>query len=279
MLNSYLNYMKAEKMSENTVRGYSSTIRQMLAIVGKPETEITHTDLFVWKEKIGYLASSSVANKVSVIHSYFEYLVNAGLIESNPSEKIRRPKEVECAEKPYINEEDAKKLVDYARTIRDKAMFRFLLSTGLRFSEMSHITIEQYKAAMAGDRTISLKVTKGKKKGNTYINESTQESIDKYLRTRDDDCPYLFVSFKGNPLSNPSVSHTIKTAARRAGLPYWNELSCHCLRAACATIMSDKGVPVATISKVLRHSSLSVTTRYIKSSQDNINNATALMNF
>ena len=43
--------------------------------------------------------------------------------------------------------------------------------------------------------------------------------------------------------------------------------------------MSDKGVPVATISKVLRHSSLAVTTRYIKANQDNINNATALMEF
>ena len=75
------------------------------------------------------------------------------------------------------------------------------------------------------------------------------------------------------------VSHTIKSTARRAGLKYWNEISCHGLRAGCATIMSDKGVPVATISKVLRHSSLTVTTRYIKANQDNVNNATALMEF
>lgn len=279
MLNSYLNYMKAEKMSANTMRAYSQHINQMLDYIGKDETDITYLDLIDWKASISDLSSATVANKIAAIHNYFQFMLNAGLITDDPSKNIKRPNNIKNKEKPYISEEDAKLLVDYARTERDKAMFRFLLSTGVRFVEMANVTIEQYKNAMATDRIIALSVTKGNKGGNIYINESTQVAIDKYLRTRQDDCPYLFSSFRDNQLSDNSVSHTIKTAARRAGLPYWNELSCHCLRAACATIMSDKGVPVATISKVLRHSSLSVTTRYIKSSQDNINNATALMNF
>lgn len=279
MLNSYLNYMRAEKMSANTMRAYSQHINQMLDYIGKNETEITYLDLIDWKASISDLSSATVANKIAAIHNYFQFMLNAGLITDDPSKNIKRPNNIKNKEKPYISEEDAKLLVDYARTERDKAMFRFLLSTGVRFVEMANVTIEQYKNAMATDRIIALSVTKGNKGGNIYINESTQAAIDRYLRQREDDCPYLFASFRDNQLSDNSVSHTIKTAARRAGLPYWNELSCHCLRAACATIMSDKGVPVATISKVLRHSSLSVTTRYIKSSQDNINNATALMNF
>lgn len=279
MLNSYLNYMKAEKMSANTMRAYSQHINQMLEYIGKDETEISYLDLIDWKASISDLSSATVANKIAAIHNYFQFILNAGLIADDPSKNIKRPSNIKNKEKPYISEEDAKLLVDYARTERDKAMFRFLLSTGVRFVEMANVTIEQYKSAMENDRIIALTVTKGDKGGNIYINESTQAAIDRYLRTRQDDCPYLFASFRDNQLSDNSVSHTIKTTARRAGLPYWNELSCHCLRAACATIMSDKGVPVATISKVLRHSSLSVTTRYIKSSQDNINNATALMNF
>lgn len=279
MLDSYINYMKAEKMAQNTQIAYKQHINQMLDYIGKDETEITYLDLIDWKASIADMSSATVANKIAAIHSYFQFMVNAGMIAEDPSKNIKRPNQVKNKEKPYMSEEDAKLLVDYARTERDKAMFRFLLSTGVRFVEMANVTIEQYKNAMANDRVISLAVTKGNKGGNIYINESTQTAIDRYLRTRNDNCPYLFASFKNNQLSDNSVSHTIKTAARRAGLPYWNELSCHCLRAACATIMSDKGVPVATISKVLRHGSLSVTTRYIKTSQNNINNATALMNF
>ena len=70
-----------------------------------------------------------------------------------------------------------------------------------------------------------------------------------------------------------------RSIGKRAGLPYWNDLSCHCMRAACATIMSDKGVPVATISSTLGHSSLEVTSRYIKNTQTNVNAAIQAMNF
>lgn len=279
MINSYINYMKAEKMSENTMRVYTTHINQMLNTINKPEQDITYLDLVDWKAGIVGQASSTVAIKVAAVRSYFQFLTDAGIVKVNPSVNLKRPKNIKNKEKPYMSKDDAKALVSYARTPRDKAMFKFLLSTGVRFCEMANITIDQYKKAIEGNREISLAVTKGDKGGKVYINQSTEQAIERYLRVRDDDCPYLFVSYQNHQLSDNSVSQTIKSTARRAGLKYWNELSCHGLRAACATIMSDKGVPVATISKVLRHSSLSVTTRYIKSSQDNINNATALMNF
>lgn len=279
MINSYINYIKAEKMSENTMRVYTTHINQMLDTINKPEQDITYLDLVDWKAGIVGQASSTVAIKVAAVRSYFQFLTDAGIIKVDPSVNLKRPKNIKNKEKPYMSEDDAKALVAYARTPRDKAMFKFLLSTGVRFCEMANITIEQYKKAIEDNREISLIVTKGDKGGKVYINQSTEQAIEQYLRLRDDDCPYLFASYQNHQLSDNSVSQTIKSTARRAGLKYWNELSCHGLRAACATIMSDKGVPVATISKVLRHSSLSVTTRYIKSSQDNINNATALMEF
>lgn len=279
MINSYTNFMKAEKMSENTMRVYTNHINQMLDSIGKPEQNITYLDLVDWKAGIANQASATVANKVAAVKSYFQFLTDVGVVKADPSINLKRPKNIKNKEKPYISEDDAKALVAYARTPRDKAMFKFLLSTGVRFCEMANITIEQYKKAMQGNREIDLAVTKGDKGGKIFINQSTEQAIERYLRVRDDDCPYLFVSYQNHRLSDNCVSQTIKSTARRAGLKYWNELSCHCLRAACATIMSDKNVPVATISKVLRHSSLAVTTRYIKTSQDNINNATALMEF
>lgn len=279
MINSYTNFMKAEKMSENTMRVYTNHINQMLDSIGKSEQNITYLDLVDWKAGIANQASATVANKVAAVKSYFQFLADVGVVKADPSISLKRPKNIKNKEKPYISEDDAKSLVAYARTPRDKAMFKFLLSTGVRFCEMANITIEQYKKAIEGNREIDLAVTKGDKGGKIFINQSTEQAIERYLRVRDDDCPYLFASYQNHQLSDNCVSQTIKSTAKRAGLKYWNELSCHCLRAACATIMSDKNVPVATISKVLRHSSLAVTTRYIKTSQDNINNATALMEF
>lgn len=278
MNSHYERYLKSEKMSDNTIRAYLGHIGQALDYIGKADEDITYLDLIDWKASISDLSSSTVALKVASIHSYFQFLKNAKVIAEDPSEGIKRP-EIKNKVKPYMTEDDVKAMIEAARTPRDRAMVRFLVSTGVRFVEMASITLDQYYTAINSNRVIVLKVTKGSKERGIYINESTEKAIAEYLATRYDDCPYLFASFRRNKLSDNSVSQTIKNIGKRAGLPYWNDLSCHCMRAACATIMSDKGVPVATISSTLGHSSLEVTSRYIKNTQTNVNAAIQAMNF
>ena len=279
MNSHYESYLKSEKMSENTIRAYVGHIGQALDYIGKADEDVTYLDLIDWKASISDLSSSTVALKVASVRSYFHFLKSAKIITEDPSEDLKRP-EIKNKVKPYMTEDDVKAMIEAARTPRDRAMVRFLVSTGVRFVEMANITLEQYYTAINGNRVITLMVNKGSKvDSNIYINESTEKAIAEYLATRCDDCPYLFASFRRNKLSDNSVSQTIKNIGKRAGLPYWNDLSCHCMRAACATIMSDKGVPVATISSTLGHSSLEVTSRYIKNTQTNVNAAIQAMNF
>ena len=278
MNSHYERYLKSEKMSDNTIRAYLGHVEQALDYIGKADEDITYLDLIDWKASISDLSSSTIALKVASIHSYFQFLKNAKVITEDPSEGIKRP-EIKNKVKPYMTEDDVKAMIEAARTPRDRAMVRFLVSTGVRFVEMASITLDQYYTAINSNRVIVLKVTKGSKERGIYINESTEKAIAEYLATRCDDCPYLFAAFRRNKLSDNSVSQTIKNIGKRAGLPYWNDLSCHCMRAACATIMSDKGVPVATISSTLGHSSLEVTSRYIKNTQTNVNAAIQAMNF
>ena len=278
MNSHYERYLKSEKMSDNTIRAYLGHIGQALDYIGKADEDITYLDLIDWKASISDLSSSTVALKVASIRSYFHFLKSAKIITEDPSEDLKRP-EIKNKVKPYMTEDDVKAMIEAARTPRDRAMVRFLVSTGVRFVEMANITLDQYYTAINGNRVIVLKVTKGSKERGIYINDSTEKAIAEYLATRCDDCPYLFASFRRNQLSDNSVSQTIKNIGKRAGLPYWNDLSCHCMRAACATIMSDKGVPVATISSTLGHSSLEVTSRYIKNTQTNVNAAIQAMNF
>ena len=278
MNSHYESYLKSEKMSENTIRAYIGHIGQALDYIGKADEDVTYLDLIDWKASISDLSSSTVALKVASVRSYFHFLKSAKIITEDPSEDLKRP-EIKNKVKPYMTEDDVKAMIEAARTPRDRAMVRFLVSTGVRFVEMANITLDQYYTAINGNRVIVLKVTKGSKERGIYINDSTEKAIAEYLATRCDDCPYLFASFRRNQLSDNSVSQTIKNIGKRAGLPYWNDLSCHCMRAACATIMSDKGVPVATISSTLGHSSLEVTSRYIKNTQTNVNAAIQAMNF
>ena len=94
MIESFVNYMKAEKMSENTMRGYTNHINQMLKTINKPEQDITYLDLIDWKAGIANQASATVANKVAAVRSYFKFLADVGVVEVDPSKNLKRPSNI-----------------------------------------------------------------------------------------------------------------------------------------------------------------------------------------
>ena len=100
MIESFVNYMKAEKMSENTMRGYTNHINQMLKTINKPEQDITYLDLIDWKAGIANQASATVANKVAAVRSYFKFLTDVGVVETDPSKNLKRPSNIKNKEKP-----------------------------------------------------------------------------------------------------------------------------------------------------------------------------------
>lgn len=279
MNNLYMRYLKSEQKSDKTIESYVRCITKTLDYIGKPDDKITYLDLIDWKASLSGMASATICLYISAIESYFEFLHNAGLVEENPAKKLTRP-QIKNKEKPYMTAADLRALVNNARTLRDKAIFLLYGSTGLRVSELTNITLEDYAKAKANNGHLVV-LGKGNKERTTYINEETMNAIEAYLPQRSSRarCDKLFLSFQGNEIARGNLGQTIKTAAKNAGLPYWNELSNHSLRAGCATVYAQAGVNVSTIQHILGHSSLSVTTRYIKNTQANIDNAIMVGSF
>jgi type 1 fimbriae regulatory protein FimB len=60
----------------------------------------------------------------------------------------------------------------------------------------------------------------------------------RYLATRSDALPWLFLSARGRPLSRDSVNYLVATAAARAGLP---PVHPHLLRHSCGFALANKG--------------------------------------
>lgn len=277
MLDTYVSYLRASKKSENTINAYTRYIQEMLDKTGKNEKEIGFADLIGYQASISNLAPNSVRLRVAAVRSYFSFLVKCGVRADNPAMELEKPK-ANPKPKNYMTAEDITAMVNVARTARDKAIIKFMVSTGVRINELINITLEDYRKAMDNNREILIE-GKGNKQRLVYVNDGTNEAIKLYLSERNDDCPYLFSSFRRTKIDPESMSRTLKSTAKRAGIPFWNEISNHCMRAAFATIAARNGVDVDTISKAMGHSSLTTTTVYIKNSQNNINNAMAMMDF
>lgn len=273
MNTAYINYLKGDQKSPRTIAEYTKYVKQMLDFVGKPDVEVTYTDLVDWKASIAHLAPSSVCLQIAAIKSYFQFLVDAEMIDKNPADKLKRPTK-KNKEKPYPEAWMIRAMVDNARTDRDRAIIMLFVTTGLRFSELANITLDEYKN-MGGSDVREIKILgKGAKERTVYVNDEAKLYIDMYLTTRPrNGSNKLFLSFTGQELHENCFSQTLKNVAKKAGIPFWNEVSPHWLRASFATLQSEAGTPVATIQAAMGHASLATTSVYIKHSQSRINNA------
>lgn len=276
---SYINYLKANRRAQNTIDTYNRHINGMLNYIGKGEADITVADLDNWMCSISNMSPASINLKIAAVKDYFAYLVSRGYINNNPSMSLNN---VKCQNKikKYMDADMIRAMVDNVLTARDRAIILLYASSGMRVAELTSITIDQYLDMKSKGLDYIVITTKGDKKRVVHFNHQVVEAIDDYIKVREKgNVNCLFLSHKGNQIAPNHLSETLKSAARRAGIPFWNEISNHSLRAACASIMSEKNIPLAVIRDTLGHANLATTSRYVKTNEEQIRNAAMAMVF
>ena len=269
MCDSYIDYLRAVQKSDNTIKSYTIHINEMLNFINKNENDITYVDLLRWQGSLSNNSPATVNLKISAVKSYFKYLKVIGAIENNPAndlEKVKNNPKV----KQYVSAEDMKNIIDKMYTYQGRAIVALMASTGIRYSEMANITMEQYRIAINGDRSVVI-VGKGNKERTIYINKSSERYIEDYLSKnykskKEND--KLFAS-----ADESSLRKSLILAATKANLPYAKSISPHWLRVFWATNAIENGVDIATIRDALGHSDISVTSRYIKSCDKKVKQA------
>lgn len=282
MNTNYITYLQSKSSSPLTIASYTKYVKMALDYIGKPENEITYMDLVNWKNTFTNLKPNSQNIRISAIKNYFAFLKKSKIIEVNPAEELEKQKIRDCdvKQKPYIEAHYLRDMVNSARTIRDKAIILLFATTGLRVSELTNITVEQYKNLSGLDGRELVIVGKGNKTRRVYINDEVKEMIDSYLLIRPKcECSNLFLSFQNGPIHSNNLSQTLKNVAKKAGYPLWNDVCNHALRSAFATTKAEQGTPLTTIQAAMGHAKLETTLIYIKRNQNNINNAMKNMAF
>lgn len=282
MNTNYTAYLQSKSSSPLTIANYTKYINMALDYIGKPESEITYVDLVNWKNTFTNLKPNSQNIRISAIKNYFAFLKKSKVIEENPADGLEKQKIRDCdvKQKPYIEAHYLRDMVNHARTIRDKAIILLFATTGLRVSELTNLTVEQYMNLDGLDGRELAIVGKGNKVRRVYINDEVKEMIDNYLNTRPkSDYNNLFLSYYGGPIHSNNLSQTLKNVAKKAGYPMWKDICNHALRSAFATTKAEQGTPLTTIQASMGHSKLETTLIYIKRNQNAINSAMKNMAF
>ena len=279
---NYVIYLRSKSCSPLTIQNYTKYVNMALDYINKTDDKITYTDLVAWKNTFTNLKPNSQNIRISAIKSYFNFLNMAGIIVFNPAEHLEKQKIRDCdvKQKPYIEAHYLRDMVNVARTLRDKAIILLFATTGLRVSELTNIMIEEYQSMIENNSRELTIIGKGNKARRVYINDEVKDMIDSYILARPkSEFHNLFLSLQGGPIHSNNLSQTLKTIARNAGYPQWQDICNHALRSAFATTKAEQGVPLTTIQAAMGHARLDTTLIYIKRNQGAINNAMANMAF
>ena len=270
-INKYLDYLKYErKLSDNTYKSYLDNLYKLSEYFNKNKDSIRDTSTFDEDELREFfykldLNNKSKAHYLTVINSYYNFLVREKVIEKNPVTGIRMPK-LDKKLPNYLTVEEVDKLLDIKLTkpndYRNKAMLELLYGSGLRISELINLKLEQIDFNEELVRVMG----KGKKERIIPLNEYAMKYLKDYvnnyrtflLKTKNSD--YLFINSMGSNISRQGFFKIIKALAKDAGIT--KEISPHTLRHSFATHMLNNGADLRVIQELLGHENLVTTEIY-----------------
>ena len=194
LLMSFLSAKQIEGCSEKTIDYYRNMIFKMLESVNLKIESITTDDLrkYLADYKNQSNASKSTIDNIRrVLSSFFSWLEDEGHISKNPVRRIHRIKTKRVV-KEVLSDENFEVLRDKCDNIRDLAMIELLASTGIRVGELVNLNIDD---VLFSERECVV-LGKGDSERIVYFDAKTKIHLQKYLESRKDNNPALFVSLR-----------------------------------------------------------------------------------
>lgn len=265
ILKRYCACLLIDGKSEKTIYQYRRSVQLLSDKLGKNFTDMGVYDIryYLGCEKSRGISNVSLENTRANLSAFFQWLVNEELINKNPMITI---KPIKCSKEIKLPFSDIEidTMKNSCKTLRERALIELLLTSGIRVEELSHIKISDIDF----DK-LSVHVThgKGNKERITYITSVSAQHIKTYIKHRGIDGEYLFYGQKCTPLLPGGIRIILKTLEKRAGI---TNVHPHRFRRTFATKLADRGMDIQNIQKLLGHSNLDTTLRYVHVSDSNV---------
>jgi site-specific recombinase XerD len=266
-LYAFIASKRVEGCSEKSLRYYESTIQNMLKVVKKPVKHISTDDL---RGYLDHYQRNSNAGKVSIdnirriLSSFFSWLEDEDYILKSPVRRIHKVKTGKTIKETY-SDEALELMRDHCGSSRDLAMIDLLASTGIRVGEL----VKLDRTDIDFNNRECIVFGKGDKEREVYFDARTKIHLQKYLSSRKDNNPALFVSFLKpyNRLQISGVEIRMRELGRKLDI---SKVHPHKFRRTLATMAIDKGMPIEQVQQLLGHQSVDTTLQYAMVNQNNV---------
>jgi integrase/recombinase XerD len=276
----YLLFLEMERgLAANTLISYEQDLTkfgQFLDTSKLHHLKINETDLlhFIKAEALRGNSLSTQAHLISVLKSFYKFLLAEDRIDYNPVNEVAFPKKWKTLPK-YLSLDQILKLLalpDIKKPLgmRDKAMLELMYATGLRISEMVNLQLNNLYLEDEFIRVLG----KGNKERVVPVGAEAQKWLNRYLSQvrpqllRGNASERVFLNRNGSQLTRQGMWKIIKGYGRALGVS--SDLSPHILRHSFATHLLEKGADLRSIQMMLGHSSISTTEIYTYLARDKV---------
>ena len=258
IIKQYAACLIVDGKSKNTVAQYVRTCRKLSELIGKPFTEMNAYDVrfFLAKEMERGLSDQSRENQRANLSAFFQWMTNEEIITKNPIAQI---KPIKCHQevKKAFSDIEIDALRSACKSLKERALIEFLLSTGARVSEVAEMKVRDVNI-----ETLSVHILHGKgdKERITYTTAVGMKHLLAYIHSRKETGDALFYSKNHEPIRTSGIRFILNNVAKRAGV---SNVHPHRFRRTFATNLSKRGMAVQEIQKLMGHANINTTLVYI----------------
>ncbi len=257
--------------SLNTVESYKRDVTQYISYLdGTGVTDISSTTKTTVLSYLLYLqkegrASSTVSRTLASLRSYYLFMMQNGVVKSNPTSNLEAP-HVEKKIPKILSGEEVELLLEQPKNcdnkgIRDKAMLELLYATGIRVSELINLDVSDVNVPMSFVRCKG-----GKKERIIPMGHQAKDALENYINNvrkymvKDENETALFVNCSGARLSRQGFWKLIKYYQHIAGIE--TDITPHTLRHSFAAHLLENRADLHSIQEMMGHADISSTQVY-----------------
>ncbi len=257
-------YLLRRFPGRRTAKDYLSDLRQFSQVCQKEWREVTVKDVdeFVDQQRAQGLKQATVNRRVAALKTFFDFLAEESgeLSWSNPVRYQRHAGKRSKSLPRDVRDEDLERVWGGIRSARDRAWFVLMLRAGLRVGEVVNLQVKDLLNPPQAEQPGRLRVCgKGCKERIVLLSGEAYAILANWLAQRSGpaDGP-VFLNERGQPLSANGIEWLLHGYGQQVGL----DLTPHQLRHTFARQVTEAGMPLPSLSKLLGHEQITTTQIY-----------------
>jgi site-specific recombinase XerD len=220
--------LRAARRSPKTIKEYRAAVHQFGAFLDRQTLpnvphliRRTHLEAFI-VSLLETRSPSTAATRFRGLQQFFRWMEGEGEVPSSPFHGMRAPT-LDERPVPVITEAQLRSLIDACDgtrfdDIRDMAVVRLLIDTGMRLGECAALTLSD----LDRQERVAEVIGKGRRRRACPYGERTGAAIDTYLDKRLDHRaaaePALWVGVRG-PMTVSGLTRLVRRRGTVAGIP------------------------------------------------------------